>query len=180
MENSLKNQFVINLVSIKNNAETYDFQIDNELFENFDQDIVKKGAVNVRINLTKSELMVTMNFEISGSVNLICDKSLEEFDEELNSKNTIYFKYGDEDLELDVNLFQIDHKTVEIDVFTHIMEFILLEIPFRKIHPNLRDEDDESEDGEILYQTDLDQDIKEETKNSNWGELEKLKDKFNK
>ena len=180
MGNSLKNQFEINLVSIKKNTETFDYLIDNTLFENFDQEIVKKGNVNVHLDLTKTDLMVTMKFIISGNVNLTCDKSLEEFDEELNSTNTIYFKYGDENIELDVNLFQIDNKTVKIDVYSHIMELILLEVPFRKIHPNLRDEDEKSEEGEILYQTDPDQDIEKENTDPRWDDLEKLKNKFNK
>ena len=174
-----KNQFDINLLSIKKDTELFDFQIDKKFFENFDQDIVKKGNLEVHLKVTKTDLMITMNFQITGKINLVCDKSLKEFEENIDSSSVIYFKYGKENIELDINLFQIEQNTITINVASHILEFILLEVPFRKIHPDLRDEDETEEDGKLLYQTDIDQD-EEEDSDPRWKDLEKLKNKFNK
>ena len=180
MRNSNINQYEINLNSIKKDVEEFDFQIDKTFFENFDQDIVNEGKLSLNLILTKTDLMITMKCRIYGEVNLICDKSLEPFVEEIDSTNTIYFKYGDEDIELDVNLFQIENNTIKINIASHILEFILLEIPFRKLHPKFRDDDDDDiEDDKPLYQTDTDQENKKNT-DPRWEGLEGLKNKFNK
>lgn len=177
MRDLILDQFDVNLLSIKKNTESFDFQIDDKFFESFDQDIVKKGKLDVHLDLSKTDLMITMNFSISGVINLICDKSLEEFEENLHSDHTIYFKFGDSDLELDINLFQIVSNTININVATHILEFILVQIPFRKIHPKLRAEDELEEEGKLLYQTDIDQNT-EEAPDPRWKGLEELKNKF--
>ena len=176
MRNSIEKVFDINLLNIKKNVEYFDFQIDKKFFENFDQDIIEDGDVKVSLSVSKTDLMITMNFEFLGSVNLTCDKSLEKFDKKIHTSKIIFFKFGKENAELDVDLFQIENNTININVATHILEFLLLEIPFRKLHPKYSDEG-ESDEEELLYQTDIGQNIEEET-DPRWSGLEKLKGKF--
>ena len=177
MKNSINDQFDINLINIKKDVEYFDYQVDKEFFENFDQDIVSNGNINVNLKVIKTDLMITMKFNFAGNIILTCDKSLKQFEEPVQVSKTIFFKYGEENLEMDENLYQIAGNTININVSSHIMEFLILEIPFRKIHPELRDEMEEKEDEELIYQTNKDQNIKEKP-DPRWSDLEKLKNKF--
>ena len=59
----------------------YDFDIDNEFFEHFEQAEIRQAEVKVVIDLDRQQRMLIFNFDISGWLMLPCDRCLEEYEQ---------------------------------------------------------------------------------------------------
>ncbi|NVJ85381.1 MAG: DUF177 domain-containing protein [Algoriphagus sp.] len=177
--------FDIEVIKYREGAHELDFQVDDRFFKEFeDNDFVNKGNLTVRVNLDKGVNVIEMDFHIQGTVRLICDRSLEEFDYPLEIEEFILFKYGSEEKEIDENIFMITRDTPSINVAQLIYEFILLAIPAKKIHPDFRNELDEEEsesEGQYVYfDSKSDQEVESrddepENIDPRWEKLKKLK-----
>ena len=151
-------KYDINLVKLGNKSHEYEFEIDDRYFELFDQDFVLGGHLQATVQLNKSELLLQFNFLIDGTVRLTCDRSLEEFEQPLKVNETLLVRYGPENLELDVNVFQIVPETQYINVAQHLYDFIGLALPMKKLHPRFAEEEqefeeDEEAEGLLIYTT---------------------------
>lgn len=181
--------FEIEIIKFKEGRHEIDFQLENSFFQNFeDNELVKEGQLTARVIMDKGPNLIDMSFQISGSVKLICDRSLEEFDQKLSFTEKIIYKYGLEEQEINEDVLMITRDTPVVNVAQLIYEFILLALPLKKIHPDHRNElDDEDYEGEGNYayidrslQTESDETISDENRASidpRWELLKKLKTK---
>lgn len=181
--------FEIEVIKFKEGRHEIDFQIENSFFQNFeDNELVKEGQLNARVIMDKGPHLIDMSFQISGLVKLICDRSLEAFDQTLSFTEKIIYKYGLEEQEVDENIIMITRDTSIVNVAQLIYEFILLALPLKKIHPAHRNElDEEDYEGEGNYayldtalqmnEEDMTSDEIGETIDPRWESLKKLKNK---
>ena len=115
--------------------------------------------------------MISISFEMKGSVELTCDRSLKKFNYPILTKNNVIFKYGDEWQELDDELYEIPSNLDQLDVAPFIYEFIILALPMKKLHPDFAEN---SEIDEVIYSTESEK-KEENTLNPMWENLKKLK-----
>jgi uncharacterized metal-binding protein YceD (DUF177 family) len=98
--------------------------------------------------------LLNFTFHIKGTVKLICDRSLDEFDYPIDTVQTLHVRFGDEDLELDENVVQIKHDAQKFNIAQHLFDFIGLQIPMKKLKPEFQQEIDEDDsDADILIYT---------------------------
>ena len=113
-----------------------------------------------------------MAFQISGKVELTCDRSLEKYAHDLTIENSIVFKYGDEEKVVSDDIEIITSNTQTINVGNYLYEFISVSIPMKKLHPRYANEPEENQ---IIFSS------KDEENNREidprWSELKKLKHK---
>jgi uncharacterized metal-binding protein YceD (DUF177 family) len=169
-------------MGLANKSYPYDFEIGDAFFAAFECDLVNKGnQLKAHVELIKSETMIRANLSVNGHVNLTCDRSLDEFDYPLSLQHTVFFKYGAayEDHSDDVVI--IPHTHPELDFGPILYDFVMLEIPVKKLHPRYQNQDYSDEDT-LFYSTDPDLDTpkpkKEEPEDktdSRWNILNKLK-----
>lgn len=159
----------------KLNLEQYDFhfQIRDEFFELFDYSLIDHGKLSVDILLDKKTSFIALNFKINGVVELICDRSLDRFDYELNIENEMVLKYGDEALEVSDEVEIIPNNIQRVNVAKYIYEFISVSIPMKKLHPRYADEPAEDQ---IIFSSNNEEEDKSEV-DPRWSELKKLKNK---
>lgn len=173
--------FDIHVFKLSNGKHQYAFEIQEAFFELFDNEIVGQGDLVAEISLDKSERMIQMDVEIKGTVNLTCDRSLEPFDEEIYSEQSMIYKYGEEEQELSDDVMVIHKDTQLINIASILYEFIMLEIPMKKLHPKFRDEFDEDDESEVIpiyYSEEEDSEeeqTEEETIDPRWEKLKNLK-----
>ena len=159
----------INLVKLKDKKHTYDFQLNDDFFALFDQNLVNGGNLSAHVELDKTPLLLTLAFQIKGTVNIICDRSLENFDYPVAVEQNLLVKYGEQEMELDENVLQITHDAQTINIAQHLFDYIGLAIPMKKLHP--RFEVDYSEEGDILvYTTATETDEENDTNNDAPGD----------
>ncbi|WP_044173175.1 YceD family protein [Flectobacillus major] len=162
----------IDIFRLDNKQYVHEFEGDNAFFSHFDQDVIKKGKFKAQVILDKSETMIQMLYNIDAVVELICDKSLEQFEYPLLVSQKMILKFSDRTEEVTDELMLIDRHVQQINVAQDIFDFIFLQIPIKKLHPRFVvkeetleddfeddedfDDDDllwEDEEGEIVYST---------------------------
>jgi uncharacterized metal-binding protein YceD (DUF177 family) len=173
--------FDIQIFNLAFGDHTFEFEIDETLFEAFDNDIVKKGRLKAAIELRRSEALIEMNFQIEGSVELECDRSLELFDYPLNFEKRMLYKLGDIEEELSEDVLVISRDSQTINVASLIFEFIGVEIPMKKLHPRFQVEEenlDDDDEGMLIFSSASKTEQEENPEpDERWSALKNLKNK---
>lgn len=181
MSSATKKSFVIDIHRLKFDKNQFEFNLNNEIFKSIEDSLIEKGNVKSTLVLDKSDSMIKAIFTNSGTVELICDRTLKPFDFKIETQNTIYYKYSDHYEEVSDEITLINEHESELDFLNPVYEFIVLAIPIKKIHPDFRRPDDDEEDDNILIYSSI-SDIEEATDTNidildpRWEALKKLKD----
>ena len=179
--NSL-DKYVIRLLNLKNKDYTFDFEVNSSFFENYENKLLEKGDFKVKVLLDKSETMLQFTFIIEGTAVLVCDRSLEEFDYPLSSKEKMIFKVGDHNEQINEELEMISRNSVEINIAQYIYEYISIALPMKRLHPRFQEEDDDADEMVLIYsskETETDEDAENEGDQEDidprWQALKKFK-----
>ncbi|MDF9800313.1 uncharacterized protein OKW21_005576 [Catalinimonas alkaloidigena] len=182
MRGDVKNlaHFDIDIYKLANKEYKYQYQIDKSFFDHFENSLVKKGELNVEVTLDKQENLITTFFNIRGTIELECDRSLEKFDYPVEIQEKILYQYGEEEQELTDEIVIITNNTQKINVSQYIYEFIGLSVPMRKIHPKYAEEDNPLVDGEIIFSSSTQDEKKSDEESNNsvdprWNALKNLR-----
>ncbi len=168
-------KFDIHIHGLEEKRHTFEFEGGDTFFEAFEQDLIGKGNFKAIVNLNKNSSLVQLDFEIKGSVELTCDRCLEEFDEPIHIFEKYIYKYGDRHEEITDELEMIPHGTATVNIAQHIYDFIGISLPMKRLHPRFRDEDFD-EDGLLLYSTDKEtEEEKAQEIDPRWAALNKLR-----
>ena len=168
--------FDIHIFKLAHGEHDYEFEIKDEFFELFENEIVDKGNLKVDVSLAKSETMIEMDFSISGTVELQCDRSLDLFDFPIDTQRTMRYRLGEEAQELSDELMVIPKDSQTINIASLLFEFIGLEIPMKKLHPRFDDEEGDEELLVIYTSEEEEEDTnQEESVDPRWEALKKLK-----
>ncbi|WP_242928398.1 YceD family protein [Pontibacter vulgaris] len=146
--------YEIGIAKLSNKKHEYEFDMDDSFFALFEQEIILGGKLLAKVELDKTESLLTLHFDIKGNVRLTCDRSLEEFDHPVDVQEVFRIKYGPETMELDEDLWQITSETQTINVAQHLYDFIVLSLPIKKLHPRFLEEmedDENNEEGIFVY-----------------------------
>ena len=147
-----RKDYQIDILNLKNGTYNYNFNIKDEFFEFFDNSIVNKARLEIEAVLEKSERLIRVIFILNGTVKLVCDRSLKEFDHSMDGKFEHLFKYseyGEDDTE---DITHISPNTESVDLGQLIYEYIVVGIPMKKIHPDHRNEEDSND---FFYKTEV-------------------------
>ncbi len=172
--------FSVNIIGLSNKVHLFHFELKDAFFVRYGKEVLSKGDFVTEVSLDKRETFIEVDFKISGQADLICDRSLEPFDHHLNITRKVIFKYGEEAQEVSDEIVIITQDQDSIDLGQFMYEFIVLAIPIKKLHPDLRNEegDDDESDVKIVYSTSTEkeqEEKKEEDIDPRWEKLKKLK-----
>ncbi|GAA4850186.1 DUF177 domain-containing protein [Algivirga pacifica] len=182
--------YSIDIYNLKNGQHQFEMQVDKALLEYFQSDVMEDVKAKVMLTVTKTETSLQVDIHIDGKVTLLCDRSLEAFDEPFEVDDTLYYKFGEAFEELDDNLFVIPENELQIDLAQALYDFIVLSLPAKRIHPDYRDEWDEDElldedyAIEIIYEGEKEDDSDDNDEGDDddnddidprWQDLKKLK-----
>lgn len=175
------NKYNIDVFGLEDKQYVYEQESGDAFFEEMQQDFISHGHFKVETRLDKSTTMIQLQFQIEGEVELICDRSLESFLEPVSTQGRMFLKFGDRDEELTDEIELIHRNTARINIARYIFDLIVLSLPMKRIHPDLRKEEgDEWET--LVYSSDTTEDgnVKEEetetaSTDPRWEALKKLK-----
>ncbi len=168
-------KFEVEIYQLKVGVHHYDFEITDAFFQLLGTSLVEKGHLKAHVAIEKSQNFFQLNFQIKGHVMLICDRSLEEFEQYIQVDKPLILRYAEKAEEISDDQETISFDTLTINLAKYIYEYIGLEIPYKKLHPKFRN-DANGEDDPLVYQTetykkeDLEDDI-----DPRWKALLKLK-----
>ncbi|MBK6965623.1 MAG: DUF177 domain-containing protein [Bacteroidales bacterium] len=129
-------QFVIPFVGLSVGNHQFDFEIDDKFFASFEYSEIKQGRISVGLDLERQERMLVLNFLLSGTIRVTCDRCLGEFDLPVKSAEEYFIKFGPEHKEEDDNVLIIAENETHIDLAPLLFEYLSLLVPYRVIHPD--------------------------------------------
>ncbi|TAG03119.1 MAG: DUF177 domain-containing protein [Cytophagia bacterium] len=174
------NSLRIPITGLKNQSYQYKYRLSDKFFKTYFEDSIPNGTIDIILTLQKSEIMIQTTIELKGVLTLVCDRSLDEFEEELDVVEKMIYKFGEKAEIQDIGLEIIPREAHEINFEEIIYELIGLALPTKKLHPRFRDEntnEDDEQDSFLVYSSDngKDEDEKEEEIDPRWAALSKLK-----
>jgi uncharacterized protein len=149
--NKVISNFDINIHGLEEKSYEYQFEGSDSFFACFEQDIVEGGDFKINLKLEKTATLIRLKFEIDADLKLICDRSLEQFTENFKISENHIYKFGDSAQEMTDEMEIIPFGTPKINIASLISDYILLSVAMKHVHPKFRNEDDEDEDGIMVY-----------------------------
>ncbi len=168
-------KYDINIQGLEEKRYTYDFEGEDDFFRAFEQSFITKGHFKAQLKLNKNSSMIQLDFQITGLVELTCDRSLDLFDEPLEVSEKYIYKFGDRHEEISDEIEMIPYGTAMINIAQHLYDFIGISLPMKKLHPRFRGEEI-AEEGLLLYSTDKEtEEEKAQEIDPRWAALAKIK-----
>lgn len=128
-----KREFVIPFIGLKLGSHTFEFDVSDSFFEEFEYSIIHSGNVHVDLILEKKETMMIGTFSCEGVVSASCDRCNDALDVPVRGSFQLVFKLSDEETD-DETLIVLPPEAYELDVAPHIYELITVSLPVRMIH----------------------------------------------
>lgn len=173
------NEFLIPFIGLKLGKHQFEYQINKAFFESFDYDEFESADIKVSVVFDKKNTMLELNFKHKGTIYVPCDLTNEMFDFPIKGKLKVIVQFGEEYNDDNDELLILPHGEHEINIAQIIYEMIALSIPFRKVHPGVKDGTLDSEALRKLNELRVEE-IKEENKNTEdnidprWDKLKQL------
>ena len=164
-------EFVIPFMGLKEGVHDYSFDIDEGFFESFEYSEVKQGDVHVDVSMEKQERMLIFSFSIQGEVELPCDRCLAPLNLPIEGKYRLIVKFGQEYEEESEEILVIPETDSRINISSFIYEYIILLLPYKRVHP----EGEDLCDREVIDKLN---EHSEQTTDPRWEALKDLKDKI--
>ncbi|SMO74759.1 YceD family protein [Gracilimonas mengyeensis] len=133
------------------------------------------GTIDIKFYRTLHFIRTT--FSVDAKVELICDRSLDAFDYEVQQDYEVLFKAEEVEETADESgaVRNYDHGGNQIDLEQDVRDTILLNIPTKKLHPRFLDDDGNPK--EMLDEQFGDiPDEEEDRIDPRWEKLKELKD----
>ena len=129
-------QYVIHYGDLEAGIHQFNFIVDDTFFDYFEYSEVRKGKLDINIILEKLDNMLCFSFSIIGDIETECDRCLEKLFFPINAKENLMAKFGEQYSEENDDLIIIPKNETNIDLSQYIFEFISLNIPIQKVHPD--------------------------------------------
>ena len=132
---STRGSYAVRISGLGEGNHDFSFELDQKFFASFEQAEIEKGNVLAKVVLEKKGGVLALHFSIDGEVEVICDRCLEPFMTKINSSQIIFIKTGESPGEIDDDVVIIGKDDHEIEVGHYMYEFIILALPYKRIHP---------------------------------------------
>ena len=132
-------QYTLPFSGLSEGKHQFDFKIDDRFFAEFEGSEVEKGDLEVAVELEKRSTYLRLSFSISGVVELVCDRCLENFSYPIKSKRELLVKFSEKPVEDEAELIYLHPTAFQVEAAQFIYEFVILSLPIRRIHPDGED-----------------------------------------
>jgi len=134
-------EFLIPVKGLEPGEHHYDFVVEDTFFEHFAFQGIHCGKVTLSLDIEKESRLMLLLFHFNGTIQLICDRCLNEYSQPIQGDFRLVVKYGEKKEEISDELVTIPYEESYFDTGQFVYEFIRLMIPMKRIHP------DDDEDG---------------------------------
>jgi uncharacterized metal-binding protein YceD (DUF177 family) len=167
----------------------FEFEIAQNFFELFEISDLEftNTKVLAKVLLTKHNSFLEFEFELEGTIDVLCDLTAEAYSEPIFFENRILVNFADAYDDSNEDVISIPRHETSFNIAHQLYEGILLSVPMKKIKPGIGDDSlaflaDYSIDEDQLNQLEDQQDrpqAEEKEIDPRWAALLKLKDNNN-
>jgi uncharacterized metal-binding protein YceD (DUF177 family) len=169
-------EYNISFVGLKEGSHDFQYQIENKFFEEFQYSEFNEVNISADINFIKKSTLLELFFTINGTINVPCDMTSENFDQEISGEFSLVVKFGPEFNDENDEILIIPHDEYQINVAQYIYELIVLSAPSKRIHPDVLNGTMKSEALEKLKELTINNEktVEEESTDPRWDKLKDL------
>lgn len=126
-------KFIIRLNGLPIGSHQYEFKVTDSFFETRDYSDIHGANVNVEVELLKQNSVISLTFNISGTLHVLCDRCTKPYDVEIGSVEKMHLRFGNPDEPHAEDVFVLPHGENELDISQPLFEFITLAMPARVV-----------------------------------------------
>ncbi len=126
--------FTIPLSGLPFGHTDYQYVINDSFFRERDYSEVKKGVINLHLDVEKTETMFVLALNFEGKVVLQCDRCGDDYEQAIADSAEIFLKYGAEKDNEGQDVIVITKNDSEFDLSDLIYEYIILSLPIHRTH----------------------------------------------
>lgn len=134
-----RTKYDVEFKGLKEGLHEFDYEIEDAFFEHFDQGLVNVGSLDVTLQLEKRNTFLKLYFIINGWLELICDRCLENYRQEVNQNAELFVKFDENRYEDDDEVVWLAPEEHRVNIAQLIYEYIVLGIPLKHVHPDNSD-----------------------------------------
>lgn len=132
-------EYKIQFAGLKLGKHYYDYHVNEDFFEDMGYEEFNSARVDISLLLEKKENMLELHFGVNGTVNVICDVSLEPYDQPIKNELDLVVKFGEQTANAKEDLLLLPATAHELNLRQYIYEAAVLAVPYKKVHPQVAD-----------------------------------------
>lgn len=172
--------FSISLQRLNEGIHEFEYKIDDVFFGEFEDSLIKKGNVDMKIVFEKRTQMYIVDFSFSGKVDSTCDRCLTAINLPIEGDNRLYVKFDNDEDNDEIDVIFLPEGTLELNFAQYIYEFINLSLPIVKTY-DCEDEATPPCDMDMLdklYPEEEEDKNEDKTGNPLWEQLKQIEDRL--
>ncbi|MCL1939016.1 MAG: DUF177 domain-containing protein [Candidatus Azobacteroides sp.] len=126
--------YKVDLKSMQQDVQEYEYLLDNQFFTNIDGEDVRKGKINVKLVITKTKSSFNLAFNLKGIAIVPCDRCLDDMDYPIETNARLTVKFGKDFSEESDDIVVIPESEGVINLAWFLYEFVALAIPLKHVH----------------------------------------------
>lgn len=130
-----RDSYAVRISGLGEGDHDFSFELDRQFFALFERAEIENGRILARVVLEKKHGVMALHFSLDGEVEVVCDRCLEPFYTGIKTSQDIFVRTGENPEEIGDDVVVIGKDDHEIEVGQFMFEFIVLALPFRKVHP---------------------------------------------
>ncbi len=144
-KNRWRNNYRLHFYGLKDGVHDMSFPIERSFFDNFPVDDIYGSRMIVDIVLTKNDRHLHLQMSFRGSLEVECGVSLDRFWLEQNYETNLVANFGEYTDTQDYEVWTIDRSAHHIDLADYFYETIVVNLPFRRVNPEVVNGNKDSE-----------------------------------
>ena len=89
-------EFIIPIEGLSEGVHQFDFQLDQDFFNHFKNDLIAEGQFDLKLYFDKRPDMIVLTFDFDGAFRTACDRCLEHINVPLRDRQQMMIKYADD------------------------------------------------------------------------------------
>jgi len=134
---SKRDSYAVRMSGLGDGLHDFSFELDHKFFAGLDHSEIQEGNVRADVVMEKKPGVFSLHFTLKGEVEVVCDRCLEAFMARIDTEQTLFIRIGEELKELEDNVLMIHRDDYEIEISQILYEYIILALPFKRVHPDV-------------------------------------------
>lgn len=167
---SQNEDMTIRFSGLKPGKYTYHYTLTEEFFDEWENDEIRGGEVEIEAKMERFEHMLMFDFALKGEITTICDRCLGDLTVPIEGEEHLCVRFSDTETCDDDDVVVLPESAFEIDLSQWLYEYVAVRIPMQHIHP-----EGECDPEVTKYITDEDEEKKSDEIDPRWAALKDLK-----
>ncbi|MFN6379105.1 MAG: YceD family protein [Flavobacteriales bacterium] len=127
-------EYQIPFLGLKVGTHSYEFTLTEAFFEAFEYSEITESNIAVELEFEKQGTLMVLDFELKGSVTLLCDRCGDPYSQIIQSNERLIVKFGDETGHTDEDILVLGPSENTVDVSQYLYEYAHLALPAKHVH----------------------------------------------